>query len=63
MAIATAARLPAISGLTVAINTIATDTARIGGMTFQVPVLSVWKMAFEVAVIRLARVPGMRSAK
>ena len=53
----------AISGLTVAIRMMAKITARQGGMTFQVPVLSVWKIAFEVAVIRLARVPGMRSAK
>ncbi len=39
---ATTTSASAISGLTVAISRIATQTARLGGMTFQVVVLSVW---------------------
>ena len=56
-------RDPAISGLTVVSSTIATPTARHGGSTFHAEVFSVWKMELEVAVTRLARVPGIRSAK
>jgi len=52
-----------MTGLTVAISTMATSTARQGGMTFHDNEFSVWKMAFEVAVMRLAMVPGSRSEK
>ena len=54
---------PAIAGLTVVSSTIATHTARHGGSTFHDVVFSVWKIALEVAVMRLASVPGSRSAK
>jgi hypothetical protein len=38
-------------------------TATQGGNTFQQNMFSTWKTALEVAVMRLARVPGRRSAK
>ena len=41
----------------------ATTVAAHGGMTFQTNMFSSVKTAFEVAVIRLVKVPGMRSAK
>ncbi len=59
----TLTRQPAISGLTVAIMQIAMVTARHGGSTFQVVVVSTWKLALEVALMRPASVPGRRSAK
>jgi len=49
--------------LTVLIRPIANSTAKHGGSTFQAPVLSTVKAALAVAVIRLARAPGSRSAK
>ena len=60
---ATAANANAIAGLTVPISPIASNTARIGGSTVQAAVFSVWNTALDVAVIRLAIVPGMRSEK
>ena len=53
----------AISGLTEAIRQSETTTASAGGSTFQVVVVSTWKVALEVAVMRPASVPGSRSAK
>ncbi len=38
-------------------------SARQGGSTFQAKVFSTWKIAFAVAVMRPASVPGWRSAK
>ena len=60
---ATAATAAAIGRLTVPRNTIAPSVATQGGSTFHMNMFSTVKMALEVAVIRLARVPGSRSAK
>ena len=60
---ATTANASAITGLTVPISTIATPTARQGGRVFQAMLFSVWNTALEVAVMRLASVPGRRSEK
>ena len=38
-------------------------TASVGGSTFQAIVFSTWKIAFAVAVMRPASMPGSRSAK
>ena len=53
----------AIAGLTVTISRMEKATLRQGGSTFQVARFSRVNMALEVAVMRPARVPGMRSAK
>ncbi|GJD98887.1 hypothetical protein GMJLKIPL_0800 [Methylobacterium isbiliense] len=42
---------------------IAPNAAAQGGITFQTNMFSAVKIAFEVAVMRLASVPGCRSAK
>jgi hypothetical protein len=54
---------PAIARLTLAMKMMATTVAAHGGITFQTNMFSSVKTAFEVAVIRLVKVPGMRSAK
>ena len=59
----TPASVAAITGLTEAISAIDTTSARHGGSTFQEHEFSVWNTAFEVAVMRLASVPGSRSVK
>ena len=54
---------PAISGLTVQINTTDPKVATHGGMTFHTNMFSIVKTAFDVAVMRLVSVPGRRSVK
>ena len=54
---------PAIGRLTVPISAIAAMVAMQGGNTFQTNMFSTVNTAFEVAVIRLVSMPGIRSAK
>ncbi len=61
---------PQITIIPTAIGTLTLDTYRIepnaaaqGGITFHTNMFSAVKIAFEVAVMRLASVPGCRSAK
>ena len=49
--------------LTVATKPIAMTVAMQGGMTFQTDMFCSVNTALDVAVIRLVKVPGMRSAK
>ena len=60
---ATTTRPAAIAGLTVATQAIETSVATHGGSTFHMNMFSIVNTAFEVAVIRLVKVPGSRSAK
>ena len=60
---ASTSNVPAIGKLTVTTNPIATRVATQGGITFQTNMFCRVKTAFEVAVIRLVSVPGIRSAK
>src|SRR5580704_6866427 len=60
---ATNIRTTAIDTPTVATNPIAATVAAIGGSTFQTNIFSTVNTAFDVAVTRLAKVPGNRSAK
>jgi hypothetical protein len=60
---ATRARPTAIGRLIVRISAIAATVAAHGGNTFQTNMFSPVNTALEVAVTRLVRVPGMRSAK
>ena len=53
----------AIGRLTVTTNAIAASVAMHGGSTFQMNMFSRVYTAFEVAVIRLVNVPGIRSMK
>jgi uncharacterized membrane protein len=53
----------AIGGLIAPTNAIAATVAAHGGKTFQTNIVSVVNTAFDVAVTRLASVPGNRSAK
>ncbi len=54
---------PAIGRLTVPISVIAATVAMQGGNTFHTSMFSTVNTAFEVAVIRLVSIPGIRSAK
>jgi hypothetical protein len=60
---ATTTRPAAIGRLTVATQAIETNVATHGGSTFHMNMFSMVKTAFEVAVMRLVKVPGSRSAK
>ncbi len=60
---ATSVSSAAIGKLTVPIKVIAAMVAMQGGNTFQTSMFSTVYTAFEVAVIRLVSIPGMRSAK
>ena len=53
----------AIGTLTVKTSAIAATVAAHGGITFQKNIFSLVKTAFEVDVMRLVSVPGIRSAK
>ena len=53
----------AIGTLTDSNKTIAPSVATQGGSTFQTNMFSMVKMAFDVAVMRLVSMPGMRSWK
>ncbi len=53
----------AIGRLTVPIKAIAAIVATHGGSTFQTNMFSTVKIAFEVAVMRLVSIPGIRSEK
>ena len=59
----TVASVAAIGRLIVQTRTIAAIVATQGGRTFQTNMFSAVKTAFEVAVIRLVSMPGIRSAK
>jgi hypothetical protein len=60
---ATGVRTTAMDALTVPTSEIATTVAAHGGRTFQTNIFSTANTAFDVAVMRLASVPGIRSAK
>ena len=60
---ATTASPAAIGRLMVHTSAIAATVAAQGGSTFQTNIFSPVNTAFEVAVTRLVRVPGSRSAK
>ena len=60
---ASAINAAAMGRLTVATKPIAMTVAMQGGMTFQTDMFCSVNTALDVAVIRLVKVPGMRSAK
>ena len=60
---ATTTSVAAIVTSTRQIKMIAPTVATQGGSTLDMVMVSIWNVAFEVAVMRLVSVPGIRSAK